>query len=83
MTATPQIKVYVTMRGSPTAQAAFAILRTFVACWCAHVLHVHTRLQAELDHRPDGVERGLEPPVRHLKAQELTFKYSRQSPRYY
>ena len=42
MTATPQIKVYVTMRGSPTAQAAFAILRTFVACWCTRITCAHT-----------------------------------------
>ena len=30
----------------------------------------------------DGVEQGLEPAVRHLKAQELRSTYSRRSPRY-
>ena len=38
------------MRGSPTAQAAFAILRAFVARWYAYVLQLHTRLEVELDH---------------------------------
>ena len=38
------------MRGRPTAQAAFAILRTFVACWCAYVLQLHTCLEVELDY---------------------------------
>ena len=37
-------------RGRPTAQAAFAILRTFVACWCAYVLQLHTCLEVELDY---------------------------------
>ena len=41
---------YLTMRGRPTAQAAFAILRAFVARWYANVLQVHTRLEVELDH---------------------------------
>ena len=71
------------MRGTsrPTAQAAFAILRAFVARWYANVLQVHTRLEVELD-LMDGVERGLEPAVRHLKAKELRSTYSRRSPRY-
>ena len=30
----------------------------------------------------DGVERGLEPAVRHLKPHELRSTYSRRSPRY-
>ena len=30
----------------------------------------------------DGVEQGLEPAVRHLKAQELRFTYGRRSLRY-
>ena len=30
----------------------------------------------------DGVDRGLEPAVRHLKAQELRSTYSQRSPRY-
>ena len=33
------------MRGKPTAQATFAILRAFVACWYTRVLQLHTRLQ--------------------------------------
>ena len=42
------------MRGSSTTQAAFAILRAFVARWYAHVLQLHTRLEVELDHGRDG-----------------------------
>ena len=42
------------MRGRPTAQAAFAILRASVARWYANVLQVHTRLEVELDHGWDG-----------------------------
>ena len=43
------------MRGRPTAQAAFAILRTFVARWYAYVvLQLHTRLEVELDHGLGG-----------------------------
>ena len=38
------------MCGSPTAQAVFAILRMFVACWYAYVLQLHTCLEVELDH---------------------------------
>ena len=38
------------MRGRPNAQAAFAILREFVARWYANVLQLHTRLDVELDH---------------------------------
>ena len=30
------------MRGRPTAQAAFAILRTSVARWYANILQLHT-----------------------------------------
>ena len=46
------------MRGRPTAQAAFAILRAFVARWCANVLQVHTRLEVELhvDHGRGGAK---------------------------
>ena len=39
------------MRGSPTAQGAFAILCTFVACWYTYILQVHTGLEVDLDHR--------------------------------
>ena len=42
------------MRGRPTAQAAFAIIRAFVARWYANVLQLHTRLEVELDHGRDG-----------------------------
>ena len=42
------------MRGRPTAQAAFAILRAFVARWYTNVLQLHTRLEAELDHGRGG-----------------------------
>ena len=35
-------------------QAAFAILRTFVARWYANVLQLHTRLEVELDHGRGG-----------------------------
>ena len=44
------------MRGRPTAQAAFAILRAFVARWYANVLQVHTRLEVELDHGQGGAK---------------------------
>ena len=53
MTATPQIdriEVYLTMRERPSAQAAFAILRAFVAHLYANVLQLHTHLEVELDH---------------------------------
>ena len=43
------------MRGRPTAQAAFAILCTFVARWYSYVLQLHTRLEVELDHGRGGV----------------------------
>ena len=33
-----------------TAQAAFAILRAFVARWYAYVLQLHTRLEVQLGH---------------------------------
>ena len=36
------------MRGRPTTQAAFAILRAFVARWYANVLQLHMRLEVEL-----------------------------------
>ena len=42
------------MRGRPTAQAAFAILRAFVVRWYANVLQLHTRLEVELDHGRGG-----------------------------
>ena len=42
------------MRGRPTAQAAFAILRAFVARWYANVLQLDTRLEVELDHGRGG-----------------------------
>ena len=48
------------MHGSPTAQAAFAILSMFVARWhaymCMYVLQLYTRLQVELhvDHGRGG-----------------------------
>ena len=42
------------MRGRPTAQAAFAILRAFVARWYANVLQPDTRLEVELDHGRGG-----------------------------
>ena len=48
------MEVYLTMRGRPTAQAAFAILRAFVARWYANVLQLHTRLDVELDHGRGG-----------------------------
>ena len=38
------------MRGSPTAQAVFTMLRTFVTCCYAYVLQLHRRLQVELNH---------------------------------
>ena len=41
------------MRGRPTAQAAFAILRAFVARWYANVLQLQ-RLEVELDHGRGG-----------------------------
>ena len=44
------------MRGRPTAQAAFAILRAFVARWYANVLQVHTRSEVELDHGRGGAK---------------------------
>ena len=37
-----------------TAQATFAIIRAFVARWCANVLQLHTRLEVELDHGRGG-----------------------------
>ena len=43
------------MCGRPTAQAAFAILRAFVARWCGYVLQLHTCLEVELDHGRGGV----------------------------
>ena len=46
------------MRGRPTAQAAFAILRAFVARWYANVLKLHTRLEVELDHGRGGARSG-------------------------
>ena len=46
------------MRGSSTTQAAFAILRGFVARWYAYVLQRHTRLEVELDHGRDGARSG-------------------------
>ena len=46
------------MRGRPTAQAAFAILRAFVARWYANVLQLHTRLEVELDHGRGGARSG-------------------------
>ena len=42
------------MRGRPTAQASFAILRTFVARWYTNVLQLHTCLEVELDHGRGG-----------------------------
>ena len=69
-------------------QAAFALLRAFVACWLAYVLQVHTHLEVGLDHRWGrryvwSLRRVcLEPAVRLLDAQELRFTYSRRSPRY-
>ena len=42
------------MRGRPTAQAAFAILRALVARWYANVLQLHMRLEVELDHGQGG-----------------------------
>ena len=72
-----------TMRRSPTAYAAFVILCTFVACWYTYVLQLHIRLGVELDHGWGGAMQGLELAVRNLKAQELRFTYSQQSPWYY
>ena len=46
------------MRGRFNAQAAFAILRAFVARWCANVLQLHTRLELELDHGRGGARSG-------------------------
>ena len=46
------------MRGRPTAQAAFAILRAFVTRWYANVLQLHTRLEVELDHGRGGARSG-------------------------
>ena len=43
------------MGGRPTAQAAFAILRAFVARWYAYVLQLTTRLEVQLDHGQGGV----------------------------
>ena len=45
-------------RSRPTAQAAFAILRAFVAGWYANVLQLHTRLEVELDHGRGGARSG-------------------------
>ena len=44
------------MRGRPTAQAAFAILRALspVGTWYANVLQLHTRLEVELDRGRGG-----------------------------
>ena len=44
------------MRGRPTAQAAFAILRVFVACSYAYVLQLHTHLEIKLDHGRGGAK---------------------------
>ena len=46
------------MRGRSTAQAAFAIIRAFVARWYANVLQLHTRLEVELDHGRGGARSG-------------------------
>ena len=46
--------VYLTMRGRPTTQAAFAILHVFATRWYANVLQLHTRLDVELDHGRGG-----------------------------
>ena len=42
------------MCGSPTVQAAFAILSAFVARWYAYILQLHTCLEVELDHGQVG-----------------------------
>ena len=52
------IEEYLTMRGSPTVQAAFAILRAFVIRWYKYVLQLHTHLEAELDHVRGGARSG-------------------------
>ena len=44
------------MRERPNAQAAFAILRAFVARWHANVLQLHTRLEVELGHGWGGAK---------------------------
>ena len=46
------------MRGSPTAQAAFAILCAFVARWYAYILQLYMHFQVELDHGRGGARSG-------------------------
>ena len=62
-------------------QAAFAILRAFVARWYVNVVQLQTRLEVQLDHGRGGARYGAA-AVRHLKAQELRSTHSRRSPRY-
>ena len=69
------------MHGRPNAQAAFAILRAFVALWYANVLQLHTCLEVELDHGQGGVRyRACCPPYESSGAKVPT--YSRRSQRY-
>ena len=42
------------MRGRPTAQAAFGILRAFIARWYSNVLQLHMCLEVGLDHGRGG-----------------------------
>ena len=53
-----RIEEYLMMRGSPTAQAAFVILRAFVVYCHKYVLQLHTCLEAELDHGRGRVRSG-------------------------
>ena len=72
------------MHGSPTAQAAFVILRAFVGC--CYVYIIITDAQASVCKYikiTDKEKQGLEPAVRPLKAQEQRFTYSPRPPRYY
>ena len=46
------------MRGRPTAQVAFAMLRAFVARWYANISQLHTRLEVKLDHGRGGARSG-------------------------
>ena len=51
------------MRGRPSAQAAFAILRAFVARWYAYVFQLHTCLEVELDLGRGGARPGAGCPL--------------------
>ena len=68
------------MRGRPTAQAAFALLRAFSARWYTNVIQLHARLEVELDDGRGGARSRA--AVHHLKAQELRSTYIQSTLRY-